>query len=180
MLFEGGMMNQLIKIISAIGIIALFSLSGLYLRKKIFKALHELAARTTWKGDDIIIKSLKGPFLLWCIVLGVQVALTIVSLPENIALVVEKILFSIIIISITIVVAKICVSFIKIYADKFGPDMPITGISRTIIYGLVISIGIMILLNTLGISITPLLIIPALIYCFLKSEKVYRPLSYQA
>jgi len=148
---------EVMSVVKFASIVIGFSLFGLFFRKKLFKYLYAIAAKTSWKGDDIIIGVIKAPFLLWCIILGVYTGFNFISLPHDLFPIVNKILFSILIISVTLVVAKISVKFIKLYAEKPGSAMPMTGLTRTLIYGLVLSIGIMILLNTLGISVTPLL-----------------------
>ncbi|MCP4649031.1 MAG: mechanosensitive ion channel family protein [PVC group bacterium] len=147
-------MSDLIRSAIGIGIIVLFGFSGLYLRKKIFGLLHKIASRTSWKGDDLVISALKSPFVLWCILLGVYVAIVYVQIPSNISIIANKVLFSTLIISITAVIAKICVSFSTLYAEKLGTN---TDIVRSVIYAMVFAIGLMFLFNALGISIAPLL-----------------------
>ncbi|MBU0634722.1 MAG: mechanosensitive ion channel family protein [Candidatus Omnitrophica bacterium] len=150
-------MGDVIRVVIFALIVGLFGLVGLYLRKNIFKYLHALTARTAWRGDDIVIAALKAPFLLWCIIAGVYFGLLFVSLPQNLVTIINKVLLSLLIISITMVIAKICVGLSNTYARKLGSGIAVTGITRTLIYVLIFLVGVMILLNTLGISIAPLL-----------------------
>lgn len=150
-------MLEILKAVIGISIVSIFSLVGLYLRKRLFKYLHQIASRTSWEGDDIIIEAIKAPFLLWCIIAGSYVAFSFISLPENISVIVNKILSSVVIISVTFVAAGIAIKLITLYANKFGSAIALTGITKTIVNVLVFSVGVMILLNTLGVSIAPLL-----------------------
>ncbi|MBU1726200.1 MAG: mechanosensitive ion channel family protein [Candidatus Omnitrophica bacterium] len=130
---------------------------GYILRKIIFTYLLRWSKNTKTKLDDIIIHSIKGPFIIWSFMLGLYFSLQSVSLPDNLVRIVNKVLLVLGIFSVTFVVANISSKFIKAYSSKIESALPVTSLtqhfSRIIIFG----VGILVILNSLGISITPIL-----------------------
>ena len=131
----------------------LLGIIGEFVRKKIEK----LALKTKWQGDDIVIRSLKGFVFLWFVLAGLFIAVFNLPFKENILNIIKKILVIISIFSVTIVITKITVSLFNTYNKKLKGDIPSVSIFTNIIKFVLLIIGIMIILNYLGISITPIL-----------------------
>jgi small-conductance mechanosensitive channel len=128
---------------------------GLFIRKIVFVHLLAWAKGTKTDIDDIIVSAIKRPFLIWCLMLGLYLAFRISSLPENLVQLFTKILIVLGILSVTFVLADIAKGFIKIYAGK--ASLPITSLTQNISRIIIFSIGSLMILNSLGISITPIL-----------------------
>ena len=133
------------------------TLIGVFLQKIIFVFILKIAKRTSWKGDDFIIQSFKGMLILWGIIIGVYIALPISSFSKEIHIIIYKILLVFIIFSFTIVLAKIASSFAEQYGKKAGRNLVSTSIFKNIIKAIILIIGTLIVLQSLGVAITPLL-----------------------
>jgi small-conductance mechanosensitive channel len=107
--------------------------------------------------DDFIIQSLKGVTVLFFVVGGIYGALAYCKLPEKTDIIANKILLVILILSITIVAARIAVGFTQFYSNRLKGEFPSSSILTNVIYGLVLIIGVLIILQSLGISIAPIL-----------------------
>lgn len=132
-------------------------LIGIIFEKVIVKKLKSVALRTKWKGDEIIISSIQGVTTLWFVIAGIYVA--ILNIPINPAFLslLQKILLVIIIFSGTLVLARIAAGFADSYANKVKGVLASTTIFLNLTKLLVFLIGILIILQTLGISISPIL-----------------------
>lgn len=130
---------------------------GYILRKILFNRLSHWARNTKTDIDDIIISALKGPFIIWCLMLGIYFALKISKLPEESVYIAGKILLVLGIVSITAVLANISSKLIKIYSSKIEAALPVTSLTQNISRIIIFGIGVLIILNSLGISITPIL-----------------------
>jgi small-conductance mechanosensitive channel len=143
----------------ALPIIALLLVLGLgfVLRRILFKRLTRWAQRTGSGLGDVFISAVRGPFIIWFLMLGVYIALQFPKLPENTVHVAGKILLILGLFSATLVLANISSRLISVYSGKWVAALPgaslIQTVSRIIIFG----IGILVILNALGISITPIL-----------------------
>lgn len=132
-------------------------LTGYVARKILFKRLLNWAGNTASPLDDVIISAIKGPSLIWLLMLAVYFAIRISSIPENIAGTSGKFLLVLGILSATIVINNIAGKVIKIYARNIESILPLTSLTQNFSRILVFGIGILIILNTLGVSITPIL-----------------------
>ncbi|MCE5312387.1 MAG: mechanosensitive ion channel family protein [Nitrospiraceae bacterium] len=122
-----------------------------------FKLLHRWAGSTETKADDIVIKSLKTPSILWCIALGLYAGILFSDLAEKHIDYISKVIHVIIIFSITIAAANLAGRVFRGYIQKSNLPIPTTGLAFAILKGAIIVIGILIILSVLGISITPLI-----------------------
>jgi len=132
-------------------------IAGLALRKVLFKRLGAWAGRSKTQIDDIIINSTRGPFIIWFIMLGLYIGLEISKLPDNMVHLAGKILLVLGIFSVTIVLANIASRAIRVYSARVESTMPVTSITENISRILIFGVGLLIILNSLGISITPIL-----------------------
>jgi len=132
-------------------------ISGYILRKILFKKLTRWSQNTASPVDDIIIESIKGPFIIWFLMLGIYFALQFSKLPESAVNIIDKLLLVLGIFSVTFVLANISAKLVKVYADRVETALPVTSLTQNISRIIIFGIGILIILNCLGISITPIL-----------------------
>lgn len=132
-------------------------ISGYVLRNILFDRFSRWAGRTKTDVDDIVIAATKGPFIIWCLILGIYFGLEISDLPEQWVHLVGKALLALGIISVTLVLSNIATKFIKAYSAKIETALPVTSLTQNISRIAIFGIGVLIILNSLGISVTPIL-----------------------
>jgi len=130
---------------------------GFIAKKIIFNRLTHWVKKTSAKLDDIIVQPAKGPFMVLCLMLSLYFALQFSKLPENIAHIMSKSILILCIISVVLALANLLSGIIKFYASRSDSTLPITSLTQNIARILVFSIGALMILNSLGISITPIL-----------------------
>lgn len=123
----------------------------------VFNWLHRIAKKTTWRGDDIIIRSLRGWIVLWFIIAGISLAIPHLIVDVPTLGIVNKIMLVLTIFSITVVIANIAVRFVDLVSGRIKEVIPKTTILANITRIFVLLIGLLIILNALGISIAPIL-----------------------
>ncbi|HDL60112.1 MAG TPA: mechanosensitive ion channel family protein, partial [candidate division WOR-3 bacterium] len=104
-----------------------------------------------------IIRALKGVVLLWGILIGILIALQVVTIPENIRNTLWSMTTVAILFSVTIFFANVLGEFVVSYTAKYSETLPSTSIFRNITRLVILIIGFLIILQTIGISISPLL-----------------------
>ncbi|OGS27113.1 MAG: hypothetical protein A2297_08205 [Elusimicrobia bacterium RIFOXYB2_FULL_48_7] len=145
-------------LIAAIAIVVIFG-ATYGLRQVLFKFLQKWVGKTQTNIDDIIINSIKTPFLFWGVLLGISFAMKATSLSQKVSVFVDKITIIIWVISLTLVVSRIVVETIKAYSEKLQQSnaFPVTTLTRNVANITIFTIGSLIILNLLGISIAPIL-----------------------
>lgn len=130
---------------------------GFILEKVILSRLRRFAKRTSWKGDEIIINSIKGVAMLWFGLAGIYGALANLPFKPIIQTVVNKGLLVIVLISATVVLSKIVAGFIGLHGKKATGGLPSASLFINISRGIILLLGALIILQSLGVSITPLI-----------------------
>jgi small-conductance mechanosensitive channel len=138
-------------------VIVLILAVGLVVRRLLFKALTRWAQKTSGQFDDIIVRAVRGPFVVWVLMLSIHVASQISPVPEKISSSIGKILVFLFIVSMTVVGSKIAGEAVRVYGTRNQGTLPVTSLTQNVAQLLVIIIGLLILLDSLKISITPLL-----------------------
>lgn len=150
--------NIIVELLIAAAVGLLSSAWLLWLRRIGLRALTRLACTTEGKLDDLALSAFRLPSLLWCLVLGVYIGLTAApAMPTRIGQLVNDVLVIVLILSVTIAVGRFLAASVVFYADRLGLAIAVTGLTTVLVKGVVYLCGALVLLNTLGISITPIL-----------------------
>lgn len=130
---------------------------GLLFEKALLWRLKALAGRTKWKGYAIIIAAFPGTAALWFILAGFYGALLGLPLGPVYLNILNKLLLVILILSTTWFLAKVAVGFVNLYTNTTVGAFPETAILAALTKLLVLIIGLLVVLQTLGLSILPIL-----------------------
>jgi small-conductance mechanosensitive channel len=130
---------------------------GFLVRRLLFGALTRWAQKTSGQIDDIMVRAIKGPFLIWVLMLSIHMAAQTSSMPEKISSLIGRILLFLLVASLTAVGAKLASEIVKIYGSRTQGALPVTSLTQNLARVAVIVVGLLILLRSLGVEITPLL-----------------------
>jgi len=130
---------------------------GLVVRSIAIKWIERLTAKTETRLDDVIINAIRGPSLLWFIILGLNLATRQVELAPLVQRWVDRLSLVMLIISFTWVSARALGGIINEYGTKIGGAMPVTSLTRNVARIVIIVLGGLFVLQALGISITPII-----------------------
>ncbi len=126
-------------------------------RHVVFRLLHRWAQRTETTMDDLLIAALRYPSIFWCLAIGLYFAIGTSALPAAYVTYSFKAIHVLVILSVTFALANVSSQLVTASVQRAGIAIPVSGLSQVIIKGVVLVIGFLILLGTLGISIAPLI-----------------------
>ena len=134
-------------------------LLGLIFETRILSSLLKKASKYPQRIDSIIITSFRGVIILWSILLGFYLSLSLPNLPvyPTLIIIVKKGLAAAFLGSLTLVVARLSVSLLRVYTTGDDGSSPLTSLFEFLTKILIFSVGILIILQSIGIAITPLL-----------------------
>jgi len=147
----------LLRWLQALLVFLLFFPVGCLLRKVIFFYFEKWAEKSGNKHNEIIIARSRAHALFWAFLIGVHVSATIAPLGEKTFIFFNKAIFSLFIISLTLIIANVISDIAKTYSRKASLSLPLTSLTDNLIKLTVVSLGGLIALAHLGISIAPLL-----------------------
>jgi small-conductance mechanosensitive channel len=151
------MRNESALLLAPLLVFFLTLLLGWIVRRILFAAFARWAKRTATEMDDILVGAVRGPFMIWVLMLALHLGAQISPLPARISSLIAKILLFLLVASLTAVAAKLASKMVRVYGGRMQGALPVTSLTQNTVQIVVVVIGILILLNSLGMSITPLL-----------------------
>ena len=130
---------------------------GFGLRALVLRRLLSWAARTTSRFDDAMVESLRRPIPWWTLLVGVQLALWFVELPARAADVARDVLLPLLIVSLTVWLADLGGRLLVAASLSGNLRLPATGLALSIVRVGILALGAIMLLDTLGVSVAPVL-----------------------
>ena len=141
--------------------LCLYTLSGLLIGLVVYKIIipliAKMAAKTAIKSDDLIIKTLSKWVIPWFFTLGLFMGLRRLELDSNLYYWLKNGLLIFYIFSGTMIIARVVSGLIKIKAAGSDTIIPSSSIISNIVTVIIYCIGLLIILQSQGISITPVL-----------------------
>jgi small-conductance mechanosensitive channel len=127
------------------------------IEKFVRPVLNRIAGRTKWEGNALLIGSFHGMAYWWFGTAGVYAALNGLPIPHRYESLIDRGMLIIYVFSVTVVLSRILSGLVTLYGRKVGGILVSTSIFTHITQVLVYLIGILVLLQSLGISIAPIL-----------------------
>ncbi len=125
-------------------------------RRVVLRWLEGPARRTRAGLPELLLGSLRGPTLLWCVALALAAGLEAAAVPPRLATWGTSLLGALIILSITMVAANAATKYVQHIAQRKQIDAALTGLGTTLGKLLIYLLGGLMILSALGIAITPL------------------------
>ena len=156
-LLTGDAVQKSLEVLIPLGVFLVILLAGYLLRRYLFSRLNRWAAKTGSQMGDAILSAVRSPFLVLCVMLGIYAALGVSDLPRTWVDKAEKVLAILAIVAVSMAAANLLCGFTRIRAERIDSALPVTSLTEHIIRIVVYSVGGLIILNSLGISIAPIL-----------------------
>lgn len=130
--------------------------AGLLVNLLVSRLVH-LAAKTSGEWDDIVVSELRRRVPFWMLLVGVWYALRHWDLAAETDLLAVRALVIVAGLSASWTAATIISRLIRAYSSGVSSAVPVTGLTQNVARILVMALGCMIILNEVGVEITPLL-----------------------
>jgi small-conductance mechanosensitive channel len=93
----------------------------------------------------------------WCLLIGLWLAAGYWPLTPEGRLLLDRAVFVVGAASVTLALAAVAIRFVDAYGVVVAPALPVTSLTRNLTWALVAILGLLVVLNGLGLSITPML-----------------------
>lgn len=145
------------EIVFPIIIVLLSILAGIALIQLLFSRLRTVAMKLSGEFYPLVQRAMHGMPTLWGILLGGYAAMHIITLPPAGLHVLEVLFQVIVILSLTIMGARLASSCITLQFQKNAGDFASTSILVNTVELIIYTTGFLIMLDSFGVSIAPLL-----------------------
>jgi small-conductance mechanosensitive channel len=106
---------------------------------------------------DAIAPTLRWRLSWWGLLIGVWLASAFWPLTAEGRVLVERAVFAAGALSVTLAVAAAASHLIQSYGAAIAPVLPVSSLTRNVAWGLIVTLGVLVILHGLGLSITPML-----------------------
>ncbi len=127
------------------------------MRKFIFRVLHRLAQKTDNVIDDLLLEGLEGPSALLIIALALYISIRLSELPETYMVYAVKGMYLSLILTVTMGLANTSGRLLAYFLKKVDLPISVSSLLNAVAKAIVYAIGVLIMLNFVGISITPII-----------------------
>ncbi|MBI5625444.1 MAG: mechanosensitive ion channel family protein [Elusimicrobia bacterium] len=132
-------------------------LGGRFLERVALARLKALTAKTGWEGDDIIVDSLAGVATVLVTVVGAYAAVVDLPLKPGLEAMLIRGLQVVAIVAVTVYISRLAGGFGRLYSSRLEHGLQHTSILTNVVRLVVFILGGLIILQNLGIPITPIL-----------------------
>lgn len=131
--------------------------AGWLLHWFVVPVIIRLAAKTSIEADDLLISSIRKWIIPWFVATGIFIGLRRIHMQERYHDWLEKGLMIFFVLSLTIITGRVVAGLLRIKAKGSDTVIPSSSIISNIIRVIIFAIGLLIILQSLGISVTPVL-----------------------
>ena len=129
----------------------------LLLRNLLFRILHRLTRKTETRIDDLLVAGLRIPSLFLAVVLSMYIGIRMANLPESWFTYATQGMHLSIIFAITMGLANVSGRLLAYFLKQVDLPISVTSLLLAVVKAVIYVIGVLIILNYLGISIAPLI-----------------------
>ncbi|HVW87722.1 MAG TPA: mechanosensitive ion channel family protein [Bryobacteraceae bacterium] len=133
-------------------------LAGLILRKILFGVVRRWAAHTDSHLDVLVIESLRGPIVLWSIILGIHIATQSSEIPARYQRYIHPALDALWVWALTVAASRFAGNAVRFYGGRVTGAQSVTSLTQKLVQLAVVGLGIVWVLKVVfDLSLTPLI-----------------------
>ena len=155
--FQRLVVDHPMEVILPLGTFLATLLAAWLVRRLVFRALDAWNARTGSRTGRVLYQALRGPVMIWALILAAHVAFQSSDLPTSFTRRGSDVLLVLWIVSLTMVSMRIAGNLVRFYGAQIPGAMPVTTLTQNLAQIAVIILGALILLDHFKVSITPIL-----------------------
>lgn len=131
--------------------------AGLILRRVLFSVLRKWSARTDSHLGVLFTETLRGPIVLWSIILGVHIATQNSEIPARYLHQIAKWLEALWVLALTIAISRFAGNSVRFYGGRVTGAQSVTSLTQKLVQVVVVTIGLAWLLKVVfDVSLTPI------------------------
>ena len=149
--------NHPMELIVPLVVFAVTVAAGYLVRRVLLRALRAWNSRTETRPGRILTEALRGPMAIWILILAVHLAIESSALPPRFTRWSPRVLGALLILSLTLMSMRLAGDLVRNYGAHIPGALPVTTLTQTLAQLAVVILGVLVLLNQLGFSVTPIL-----------------------
>lgn len=150
-------MTLVMRVLTPLSLVIIGYLSGFAVDRLLIKRLDGDKPATIWRGNKVFIAALRGMSLIWGTLIGVYLAILSIDLDDETTRSLLQMLQVPLVLSVTFFVMRLTTGFLDYYNEARSYSGSTISLSRSLTRATILLLGVLVLLQSLGISITPII-----------------------
>ncbi len=143
--------------VTSIMVVAAVTALLFVVRRMTFRFFRRIAQRTASQVDDLLLDGLQRPSTILILTLALYVSIRLSELPQAYLLYVEKGVYLSLILTVTMGLSNVSGKLIAYFLKKADMPISVTGLLHALSRAIVYAVGVLMMLNAVGVSITPII-----------------------
>jgi small-conductance mechanosensitive channel len=144
-------------LITPLAVFAIAVAVGYLCRRLLLKALTAWCQKTNSRVGRILTDALRGPLVIWILILAVHLSIQSSALPSRFTQWTVEPLRVLFVLSLTFMCMRFAGDLVRFSGAQIPGAVPVTTLTQTLAQLFVLIVGVLVILNQLHISITPIL-----------------------
>jgi small-conductance mechanosensitive channel len=149
--------NEPMELVLPVVTFAVVFVIGLVLRRLVLRGIKAWNGGQQSRGGRILYEALRGPLMIWSLMLALHLALQSSDLPARYTATGAQILFVLWVFSLTIMLVNVVGDIVRFYGAQVPGAVPVTTLTQTLAQIVVLVLGVTVLLAHYEVKITPIL-----------------------
>ncbi len=138
-------------------VLSIFGILGVVVDKWVIGRIRTFTTRTRWNGGDRVIAALSGAPLVFGTLIGLRLATELAPISDRLQSLIDTGLLAGAVLLVTWVLERSISGLMDVYSSRAQGILPGTTIFNTIIKLSIYLTGVLVLLHSMGISVTPVI-----------------------
>lgn len=131
--------------------------AGIVIQRIVILYIKSIAKKTRWKGASVLVNSLRGMIILISVLFAVYYGMARAPIDPETVLLEHKFHTIFVIFIITFIIGRVLTGLLKAYSNREQSSKGSLSLFKSIINIVVYCLGLLVILQAMGISITPVL-----------------------
>jgi small-conductance mechanosensitive channel len=151
------MLDDPFKLLVPLALLLASVIAGLIVRSVLFRLVRGWARRTDSHLDSLLVSSLRGPIVLWSLILGIHLATQYSEIPRADIKYIPRTLAVLWILSLTMAMSRLAGSAVRFYGGRVTGAQSVTSLTQKLAQLAVMLLGLVWLLRVFDVSLTPII-----------------------
>ncbi len=130
---------------------------GIILQRVIIVYIQRFSKKNDWRGGNVLVGSLRGMIILMSVLFAIYFGMAKAPVDEQAVIMAHRIHKVVLILLITFLIARVLTGLLKTYSYRGVSSKGSLSLFKSIINIIVYSLGLLVILDSFGVSITPML-----------------------
>ncbi len=133
----------------------------IWLRRLAYGRLYHWAKKTRWAGDEILLQATRVPSLLWCVLAGIYLSITVSTMPAAYKVPAGRAMGSLLVLSIGLCVMNVATRMARFYGTRWNLPEKTVSLAGKLVGAVILAAVVLTIMDVWGVPMLAVVLILA-------------------